>query len=127
MFRWLPARLKLSNPTISIVESRSSRPVARLLPAKPQMPETRIFISKNPRPTMPLLSGHLSGSIADCFAAPRVAFVRDRNRFDLDARVFRQRRDPDGGSRRRLAREVGRVNLIHFRKISEVGQEDGRL
>src|SRR6267143_2081060 len=44
MFRWLPARLRLSSPMSSSAESWSSIPWARVLPAKPQIPESRILI-----------------------------------------------------------------------------------
>ena len=48
LFNSLPGRLKLSMPKSSIVESRSCRALATVLPAKPQIPVIRTFILKQP-------------------------------------------------------------------------------
>src|SRR6266404_7816824 len=74
------------------------------------------------RGTRETRSLRLTGRIARRLSTCGVALV-ERDRFDLDPGVFRQRGNTDRRTRRRVLSEVGRVDFVHLLEVAEVSQE----
>lgn len=52
---------------------------------------------------------------------------RHRDDFDFNLRAFRQGRDGDGRTRRRILAKIRRINFVYRPQISHAGEENGRL
>src|SRR4051812_37145901 len=68
----------------------------------------------------------LAGSITRCLTAAGSTVI-ERDRLDLDARIFGQSRNADRRTRRWACGEVGRVDFVHLLEVAEVGQEHSRF
>src|SRR4051794_14976628 len=55
------------------------------------------------------------------------AKLKMRDNFDFHDRAFWQRGDLNGGARRKIGREIFRVNFVHAGEVSEVREKNGAL